>query len=149
MAHGHDSAAVMKGLRSAFDGNSTFMTGHQIKRIRSLHDGRKVPAWSTDDEAVRKLLLRSFPKLATNKLQRDRAGRWMRVIQLYFRGKKSSSEVAEEIGTSRNAVKMLVSHIKLAQKGQKTNGTGKRTKKTPVLNTKEIVTPSQHLSESE
>lgn len=142
MAHGHDSRVVTEGLRSVFDTNSSFMVGHQVKRIRSRHDGRKVPAWSTNDEAVRKLLLRSFPKLATNDLQRRRAGRWMRVIQLYFRSKRSRREVAEDMGESENVIRMLVRSIKLAQKGWRTNGTGKRTQNTRV-------TPSKPLLESE
>jgi hypothetical protein len=142
MARGFDWSAVKKGLRRSFESNDSFITGHQVKRIRSLHDGRKVPDWSTNDEAVRNLLLRSFPKLAINELQRKRAGRWMRVIQLYFRSKKSRRETADEMGESENVVRMLVRSIKLAQKGWRTNGTGKRTRNTGV-------TPTPHLSESE
>ena len=142
MAHGYDSRAIKNGLRSVFDADSSFIDGHQVKRVRSLHDGRKVPAWSTDDDTVRKLLLRSFPKLGTNELQRMRAGRWMRVIQLYFRSKRSRREVAEDMRESENVIRMLVRSIKLAQKGCRANGTGKRTRNTRV-------TPIQPLSESE
>ena len=142
MAHGHDSGAVLKGLRKIFDGNSSFMRGHQIKRIRSLHDGRVVPEWVTDDRIIQGLLLRSFPKLATNARQRKRAGRWARVIQLYFRSKKSRREVAEDMGESENVVRMLIRAIKLARNGKRANGTGLRSRKS-------LVTPIQPLSESE
>ena len=142
MAHGHDSGAVLKGLRKVFGGNDAFMRGHQIKRTRSLSDGRAVPEWATDDKAVQKLLLQSFPKLASNVRQRTRAGRWVRVIQLYFKSKKSRREVSEDMGESENVVRMLIRSIKWAQKGKRANGTGLRTQKV-------LVTPTPPLSESE
>jgi hypothetical protein len=120
MAHGHDSAAVMKGLRAVFDSNSQFISGHQIKRVSTLNERKKVPAWALEDESIRKLLLFCFPKLLSNDVQRKRAGRYLRIIQLFFRSKKSRREVAEELGESENVIRRIVyRYVKLAQKEER------------------------------
>jgi hypothetical protein len=122
----NDIKYVLKGLLKAFDGNSSFMTGHQIIRTRTESRKRKTPAWALDDAFVRDLLLKSFPMLATSSVQRKRAGRWLMVINRYFKSLNSYREVAEEMGESKNAVRFVIRNIYLAVDGKKANGSGKR-----------------------
>ena len=114
-----DTKEILKGLLTAFDSNNSFITGHQV--VRTLNAGlkRETPDWAVNDKQIRELLLRSFPKLAIDSKQRKYAGRWMIVIQLYFRLKKSRREVAEEMSVSENVVRKLVQHIKWAAAGQR------------------------------
>ena len=89
-----------KKLREFLDGSEAFMFGFHITKSRTNSKRRRVPDWAKDDARVRELLLKSFPYLHTNATHRQRAGRWMRVIQLYFRMKKSSTETAVEMNES-------------------------------------------------
>ena len=122
MPRRHDSGAILRGLRKVFDSSSGFMTGHQIKSTRSESRKRNVPVWSLDDEFIRKMLLKSFPLLATNELQRKRAGRWLLIIQLYFKKKMSSREIGEEIGEKTGTVLSLTRSISRASRGLRANG---------------------------
>lgn len=100
-------------LRSKFDGASAFMNGgHQIIKIRR-HE-RDVPEWAKSNEEIQKLLLRSFPKMTTHPLQRLRAGRWARIIHLYFRNGSTYSEVAEEMGESVVVIHSTLKRIRRA-----------------------------------
>ena len=53
-----------------------------------------VPEWVMNDAAVRAVLLRAFPKWNTNPTQHERAGRWARIIDLYFRAGHTALHVA-------------------------------------------------------
>lgn len=113
--------------RDAFNiipGDQAFMNGHQIIRIRRPR--RRVPQWTFEDNKIRALLLKTFPKLATDADQRKRAGRWARVIQLYFRAKKSYRETAEEMGEKPRTVEMIVRSIYRVSKGKRADGRGKK-----------------------
>lgn len=119
-----DSARTTKGLRTIIDVRDPYLSGHQIHAISRPE--RQIPDWMNSDEQVRAFLLRVFPKLAESSRQRASAGRWLRVIHLYFRGSYNASEVAEEIGISYRAVKSLVRSIRRVSMGLAANGSGPR-----------------------
>lgn len=109
----------MARLRKKMDGNEGFMSAHQIKTIRTRE--RDIPSWALNDKEVRTVLLRSFPKLRTNNRQAIHAGRWMRLIHLYYRVQMSNSQVAKEMGMTLNAVKMALKSIRRVARGQRTD----------------------------
>jgi len=114
-------------------GDQSFMNGHQIIRIRRPR--RRVPQWVFDDNKIRAFLLRSFPKLSSDDKQRKRAGRWARVIQLYFRTRKSYRETAEEMGESLETTHNIIRRIQRASSGKPVNGVKRnRVRKTRDLN---------------
>ena len=121
-----------KALLDFFDGKDHFMTGHDVrgkpsstwsKRVRSL------PRWISDDKLIQELLLKVFPKLKTDSRQRERAGRWLRVIQLYFRTALPARSVAEELRISEKTVYDTELRINRAVKGLRTTGRQKTTGK--------------------
>lgn len=118
-------------LRKVFDGDDQFVSGgHQVVKSAGAtrHATRvsKTPEWALSNEQVQALLLRSFPKLATDPKQRERAGRWMRIINLYYRAAWTQAQIAEEMGISLNLLKFLIVSIKRAANGEQANGKGKR-----------------------
>jgi len=116
-------------IRRRFDCDDPFFSAHQIITINRPR--RKTPSWMKSDEEVRKFLLYAFPKFATDKKQRASAGRWLRIIQLYFRGKYNAREVSEEIGISYMAVKSLVRSIRRVSVGRRANGGGFKKRASP------------------
>jgi hypothetical protein len=110
----------LQWLRGFFDGKEPFMSGHQIiKRAgRSQHSARlqRTPAWAMDDKAIQKLLLRSFPKLKTDLLQRARAARRYWIIYLYFRASWTSGQIASQLGLTDKKVRKVISRIRNAAK---------------------------------
>lgn len=129
-------------LRTVFDGSDSFMTGgHQIIRPRGAagerarpYAHRQRPAWTKSDEKIKALLLKSFPKLQTNVRQRKAAARWMRVIYLYHRTGFSKGQIAQELGESVGAVKMIIIRINRAAKGL-TGPRGRPKKGVPIQTT--------------
>lgn len=116
-----------KQLRKKFDGSESFMNrGHQIIKsagaTRHAERVSKTPDWVHDDQRVRELLLRSFPKLATDPLQRKRAGRWMQVIQLYFRMGWTWAKIAEEMGESPRKIESTIQKIYNVAAGRRSDG---------------------------
>jgi hypothetical protein len=117
-------------LRTKVDGDDPFFEGHGIVKPRRGNAGdrtgipRTCPEWALDNTKIQKILLLSFPKLTTDGKQRASAGRWARVIQLYFKSQMTHGQIASEMGLSLNNVKMIVRAIKLASKGLST-ATGK------------------------
>ncbi len=112
----------MLRLRGKMDGSDTFMTAHQIKKIRTRE--RVIPPWTLNDKEVQKVLLRSFPTLHTSHAAALRAGRWMRIIHLYYRVQMSNSLVAKEMGMTLNAVKMALKGIRRVARGQRSDNVG-------------------------
>ncbi len=113
-----------KQLGKSLDQNDGFMTGgHQIVHARSYK--REVPSWTLNDKTVRRLLLRSFPKLATDGRQRDSAARWGMVIHLYFKMGYTRSQIAEELDTTTERIKGVIRSIQRVSAGRRANGTGK------------------------
>ena len=107
----------MAKLRTRMDGNDGFMSAHQIKKIRTRE--REIPEWTLNDKEVQKVLLRSFPALRTNNKAAIRAGRWMRLIHLYYRVQMSNSQVAKEMDMTLNAVKMTLKGIRRVAQGRR------------------------------
>lgn len=120
-------------LRQQFDGSEGFMEGHQIQKTRESSSGgfgrddKDIPAWVFDDSKVRLLLLTVFPKLGSDQRQRARAARWLRVIYLYYRMKLPRNTVAKELGITYTALESLSRSINRAFKGERANGSGKKT----------------------
>ena len=96
--------------------------GHQIMKTREGTHG--VPEWASSDEKIREFLLRSFPSLRTNQTHRQRAGRWFRIIHLYFRLGWTHNQVAEELGLEPEHIHTLIRAIRRAGNGKHANGTG-------------------------
>lgn len=92
------------------------------EELRSRHND--IPDWATDDRKIRDFLLRSFPKLKTDLKQRIRAGRWLRVINLYFRMQWSHTQVAEEIGMLPKVVHGMIRGIRRSAQGRRVDGKG-------------------------
>jgi hypothetical protein len=109
-------------LRRKIDHNDVFTSGHQIIIVRQSE--REDPEWTKSDTSIREILLKSFPKLAHNPKQRARAGRWMRVIQLYYRKHYTEGQIAEDLPLSIVAVRSLIRSIKRVSQGQRANGSG-------------------------
>lgn len=103
------------------------------------------PSWVLNDAKVRLLLTKVFPRLQTNQVQRERAGRWLQVINLYWRVGEPASRVAAALGLcdneltarpvpaeKRRCVKVVedtVIRINRAWKGVRTTGRARTTGK--------------------
>lgn len=110
-------------LRKSFDGSDPFMTqGHQIIKMR--RGNRTTPEWVKNNKKIQELLLRSFPKMKTNKTQRMRAGRWARIIHLYFKMKMTYGQVAAELGVTPKRIADFILRIHRASKGRRTDNRG-------------------------
>lgn len=122
MSNLRDTSKELRDLL-IFSGSDHFMGGHQIINSNRSHVGyRRASAdWSQDDDVVRELLLRVFPKLESNEKQRVRAGRWMRIIHLFYRAGLSYGDVAEEMKSSLSTVRSALQHIRRAAKGRPCN----------------------------
>lgn len=114
-------AHTTSGLKILFDGNDPFLQSHQIIRVKPRK--RKVPEALKTDTSIQKIILRSFPKLEDDVEQRKRAGRWIRVIHLYFKWGYSYAETAEEMGEKPRTVEMLIRAIRRAAENKPCNGT--------------------------
>ncbi|MHB8485504.1 MAG: hypothetical protein ACYDCM_07225 [Candidatus Acidiferrales bacterium] len=113
-------------LRSyLFDGSESFMAGgHQI--VKTRHNRRSIPAWAQDPDQVKAILLRAFPNLQTSFVQKERAGKWLRVIYLYWQAGFDSVTVCLEMGVSRSEFKNILQRIRRVAAGQRANGSGIR-----------------------
>jgi hypothetical protein len=123
------SVNILSGLRNLVDANDGFIRGHQVNKIRRRL--RKVPDWIKSEQQIQIILQRAFPKLKTDLKQRKKAGRWARVIQLYFRSQKSYRETAEEMGEDRDTIHTLIRNIRRVASGKRANGGGARTRLVP------------------
>lgn len=99
------------------------MSGHQILKVRK---GRKrsVPGWAGDDTLFKNILMRAFPKLLTDKVQRERAGRWTRISYMYYKGNYTAQDIAEELKTSVEVVKFTLVKIRRVAVGIWPDGRG-------------------------
>ena len=107
-------------LRSKFDSNSTFMTGHRI--IKTRQHKRRIPDWARDDKQLQKFISRSFPYMNIDTEQYKRAGRWARFIQLYFKLNRTRGQIAEELDITYQAVDSLCRSVLRAANNLKANG---------------------------
>lgn len=87
-----------------------FLSGFQIKRFRTGYR-RELPEWVRSKVGVQKVLLAAFPKLNESLSQRRRAGKWLRVITLFYLQNWSEAQVAAEINESVCRVRHHIAHI--------------------------------------
>jgi len=121
---------VRKQLSKLLGTNEGFMTGgYTTVRARSYK--RTIPSWALSDKEVQKVLLRAFPRLATDENQRESAGRWITVIHLYFRLGYTRGQIADEFATTTERIKGVIRSIYRVSKGRRADGKGplKRLKK--------------------
>lgn len=105
-------------LRTVIDGSDPFMTGgHRIITPRS-DSRKKIPTWTKDDNAIKKLLLCSFPKLKTNVKHRVAAARWLRIIHMYYRVGLTVGHIAEELHAKPNVIKRVLISIRRVASGK-------------------------------
>src|ERR1700676_2995615 len=120
---------VYKQLRKKFDGADSFVDGgHTVGgKPSTSHTERvaKTPEWANDDEQVRLLLLKVFPKLETDEKQRARAAKWAQIIHLYFRMGWTSSRIALELKIRDVIIRNIIRDIRRARGGKRSD-TGKQ-----------------------
>jgi hypothetical protein len=116
-------STASKSLKNQVDGGFA-QGGWQVVKAREYkHD---TPSWVNNDKKVQKILLQSFPKLRTNTHQREAAGRWGRIIQLYFRTGYTHTQVAHEMGLTPDQVRSTIRAIRRAASGLRADGSGPR-----------------------
>jgi len=114
-------------LRGFLDGQDPFMTtGHQILKIR--RPKKTIPSWAYSHKKIQEFLLRVFPNLEKDQKQRERAGRWVRILYLYFNQNWSRGQIASELKLTYSAVNSTIRAIKRAAAGLRSD-TGKSFKK--------------------
>ena len=113
---------VSKQLKNVIDPDEQF--GHQILKIRRPR--KRVPLWALDNKKIQQVILRAFPKMDSDPVQRQRAGRWARVIHLYYRLKWSRGQIAKEMSLQYHTVNDLIRSIKRVAAGKRANGKGLR-----------------------
>lgn len=110
-------------LKQVLDRSDGFISGgHQIVSARTYK--RAVPRWTKNDRLIRELLLKTFPKMATDSRQHDSAARWGAVIHLYFRMGYTRSQIAEEIGSTSVKIHGIIRSILRVSKGIRADGRG-------------------------
>ena len=115
-------------LRSKLDGSDGFMEGHQITKVRAMT--REIPEWSLSNAEVQRVLLTAFPNLKTRFRQGKRAGRWARIIYLYYRMNLPRQIVAKEMKMGEDTLKTTIRNISRVANGLTVMG-GKRLHATP------------------
>lgn len=117
-------------LRTKIDGSDTFFEGHRIIKQRRGNAGNKTgvprtcPDWAKDNAKIRALLLRSFPKLLTDEKQRLKAGRWARVIQMYYRSQMTHGQICNELDLTLPTILSMIRNIDRVVKGKRADGRG-------------------------
>jgi hypothetical protein len=98
--------------------------GHQIINRNRSHVGprRKDAAWTLDDDQVKALLQRVFPRLALDERERERAGRWARIIHLYYRLGYSYGDAAAELKIPMHTVRNVLARMRRARANRPCNG---------------------------
>lgn len=133
----HNSTiAVYRQLRKNFDGDDPYVDGgHGVRgggRTSYRTRVSNTPAWVNDDEEVRQLLLKVFPQLESDPVQRQRAGVWMTIIHLYFRLGYTRTHVAMVTQWTFDRVEATIRNIRRAFKGVMTKNGSRRRGITPV-----------------
>jgi transposase-like protein len=135
----------MLTLRKKLDSNDGFMGGHQITKFRSME--REIPDWVFSNKEVQRVVLTSFPKLATRPRQRAKAAQWVRLIYLYYRMGLPMQVVARELNVDKSLVKRWLLSINRAEKGL-TNADGKPRRVTSLTTSEGSVQGSHETIES-
>ena len=106
-------------LRKYMDTDDPFMSGgHQILKIK--RPKKKSPSWARDNESIKKFLIRVFPRMQEFS-QRVRAGKWIRIMYLYYNQNWSRGQIAAELHMTYAAVDSLIRSLKRASKGLRTD----------------------------
>ena len=125
---GNPTPTEFKQLRESFDGQDHFMRGSAVfGKAGSRHAERVenisvTDPWSLNDKQVRLLLQQVFPKFGTSETQRKRAGRWMAIIQRYFRMGFTANRIAMQLHEPTKRVEDTVRRIRRAAAGLCTSG---------------------------
>lgn len=129
-------------LREIVDGGDLFMGGFQITKVRTVE--REIPEWALNNARVQEILKSSFKGLdlsepktfAEKKKQKKRirrAGRWARIIYLYYRMGLPRQIVAKELGMGEGTLKSTLRNIERAARGLTANsGTARKDSATPL-----------------
>ncbi len=86
--------------------NGSDLNGYHAVRTREHQ--RLIPAWTLRDDQVREVLDRLFPEHDTDARQRESAGRWLRIIYLFFRVHQWDKTIAGAVGSSVRAVEGVI-----------------------------------------
>jgi len=114
------TAQFIKGLTNMHDGH--FQIHGTRGELRYGHKYQSPPLWAVDDEQLQALLLRVFPKLESDKNQREHAGKWVHVIYLFYRTQLSTGHVAEKMKVSKQAARSILHRVRNAAAGLRTDG---------------------------
>lgn len=114
----------LKSFREA--GVDAFTGGFQVRTARSYT--RPPQIWANSDAEIKKLLLRAFPN-QKNATQRERAGRWARIIYMYHRLGYTSVQVAAELKMTKANVRRMVANINRVRNGKKASTNEDRSKR--------------------
>lgn len=117
--------STLRKLRKSFGVNDPFMSmGFETKKIRKY--GKRIPEWVNDQEKIKAVFFRSFPKMQFDPKQRAQAGHWIRIITLYYKQGWTRSQIAEELGGSYCQIDSTIRNIKRAFEGLALDGRGHR-----------------------
>jgi len=97
----------------------TDLMNYQVIKIRTRNHDK--PLWSRNNNLIRELLLRSFPNLKISEKQRQKAGRWARVIYLYYWLGMPHNQIAEEMSIGYGALTSLLRNIRRVGNGTTAN----------------------------
>jgi predicted DNA-binding protein (UPF0251 family) len=112
-------------LFEIMDRMDPYIRGHQIEVGARRYD-KDIPEVLKSNAGVQKLLTRTYPKWRENPVQMERAGRWMRAIQLYYRSGLTGHQAAEEMNLSDKVFWDMIKRIRRAANGLRTDGSGRR-----------------------
>src|SRR5258708_6371390 len=147
---GNPTPTEFKQLRESFDGSDQFMRGSAVfGGARSRHTARVASIsitdpWSLDDEQVRLLLLKVFPRafrkpgMKISRTQRKRARQWMAIIQWYFRQGLTANRVALRLRQEEKRVEDTVRRMRRAAAGLRTTGKLRTTRGRPKSQPEQI-----------
>ena len=113
-----------KRLRNVLDGNDVFLQHHQTIKIR--RPKKKIPSWVESNVEIQKLLLLCFPLMKTDPNHRARAGRWARVINLYYKRQWSRGQIAAELHQTLFQIDSIIRAVKRSAAGLRTDSGGVR-----------------------
>jgi hypothetical protein len=86
--------------------NGSELNGYHA--VQTREHKRLIPVWTLSDDRVREVLHKLFPKHDKDARQRESAGRWLRIIYLYFRVNQWAKTIAEATGISVRAVENVI-----------------------------------------
>jgi hypothetical protein len=104
-------------LRTGIDGSDLFMEAFQITKVRTIQ--REIPEWALSNRKVQQILKTAFPRMT---YKDKRAGRWARIIYLYYRMELPRQIVAREIGITEAHLNRTLQAINWVAAGRRSDG---------------------------